>query len=102
MERVQNKKKKKVFLKEQLLSEGVATVTSQALTLYRNSQTPLFLCAEKMKLATLVGPLHWGLLHLCIAGLCIQLVSSGNQSSRGQTGGCQTPPDQPRSPKNSL
>ncbi|KAK2851704.1 hypothetical protein Q5P01_007980 [Channa striata] len=36
-----------------------------------------------MKLSTLAGPLHWGLLLLC---LCSQLVSTGNQSSRGQTG----------------
>lgn len=46
MEQVQNKKKK-VFLKEQLLSEGVATVTSQALTLYRNIQTPFISLCRK-------------------------------------------------------
>ncbi|KAK2897369.1 hypothetical protein Q8A73_013749 [Channa argus] len=39
-----------------------------------------------MKLNTLAGPLHWGLLLLC---LCSHLVSTGNQSSRGQTGKCQ-------------
>ncbi|XP_031700150.1 chemokine-like protein TAFA-2 isoform X1 [Anarrhichthys ocellatus] len=42
-----------------------------------------------MKLNILAGPLHWGLLLLCIVGLCSQLVSTGNQSSRGQTGSLQ-------------
>ncbi|KAM7411497.1 hypothetical protein PAMA_021472 [Pampus argenteus] len=30
--------------------------------------------------------LHWGLLLLCIVSFCSQLVSTGNQSSRGHTG----------------
>ncbi|KAM9351012.1 chemokine-like protein TAFA-2 [Symphorus nematophorus] len=39
-----------------------------------------------MKLNILARPLHWGLLLLCIVGFFSQLVSTGNQSSRGQTG----------------
>uniref|UniRef100_G3NGU1 TAFA chemokine like family member 3 n=1 Tax=Gasterosteus aculeatus aculeatus TaxID=481459 RepID=G3NGU1_GASAC len=42
-----------------------------------------------MKLHMSAGPLHWGLLLLCIVGWCSQLVSTGNQSSRGQTGSSQ-------------
>ncbi|XP_018529965.1 chemokine-like protein TAFA-4 [Lates calcarifer] len=42
-----------------------------------------------MKLNILAWPLHWGLLLLCILSLCSQLVSTGNQSSRGQTGSSQ-------------
>ncbi|TNN73520.1 Protein FAM19A4 [Liparis tanakae] len=42
-----------------------------------------------MKLNILAGPLHWGLLLLSIVGLCSQLVSTGNQSSRGQAGSSQ-------------
>lgn len=49
-----------------------------------------YFCAGKMKLNTSARPLHWGLLLLYIAGFCSQQVSTGNQSSRGQTGGCQT------------
>ncbi|KAM8864670.1 chemokine-like protein TAFA-4 isoform 3-T3 [Spinachia spinachia] len=35
------------------------------------------------------SPFHWGLLLLCAAALCSQLVSTGNRSSRGQTGSSQ-------------
>uniref|UniRef100_H3D4T9 TAFA chemokine like family member 4b n=2 Tax=Tetraodon nigroviridis TaxID=99883 RepID=H3D4T9_TETNG len=31
-------------------------------------------------------PFHWSLLLLCVAGVCSQLVATGNQSSRGQMG----------------
>ncbi|TNM86809.1 hypothetical protein fugu_007039 [Takifugu bimaculatus] len=33
-----------------------------------------------------VRPSHWGLLLLCTAAFCSQLVATGNQSSRGQRG----------------
>lgn len=63
----------------------------------------LFLfCAGKMKLNILARPLHLGLLFLCMVGFCSQLVSTGNQSSRGQTGRCQTQPDHSRSLRDSL
>ncbi|XP_073325806.1 chemokine-like protein TAFA-4 [Pagrus major] len=39
-----------------------------------------------MKLNILARPIHWGFLLLCIVGFCSQQVSTGNQSSRGQTG----------------
>ncbi|XP_062283112.1 chemokine-like protein TAFA-2 [Scomber scombrus] len=42
-----------------------------------------------MKLNMLAQPLHWGLLLLCIVSLCSPLVSTGNRSSRGQTGSSQ-------------
>ncbi|XP_070824789.1 chemokine-like protein TAFA-2 [Chaetodon trifascialis] len=44
------------------------------------------LSTGRMKLNILARPLHWSLLLLCIVGLCSQPVSTGNQSSRGQTG----------------
>lgn len=53
----------------------------------------LFFSTGKMKLNMLARPLHWGLLLLCIVSLCSPLVSTGNRSSRGQTGRCQTQPD---------
>lgn len=56
-----------------------------------------FFCAGKM-----ARPLHWGLLLLCIACFCSQLVATGNQSSRGQTGRSQTQPDQSQSLRDSL
>ncbi|KAK1898292.1 Chemokine-like protein TAFA-4, partial [Dissostichus eleginoides] len=43
----------------------------------------------EMKLNILPRPLHWSLLLLCVVSLCSQLVSTGNQSSRGQTGSSQ-------------
>lgn len=48
--------------------------------------------AGEMKLNILARPIHWGFLLLCIVGFCSQPVSSGNQSSRGQTGRSQTRP----------
>lgn len=92
--------KTQVFSKKQFQSEGVFAVSSQMFTLSRDMPSLFFPlpAAGKMKLLSQAGLFHRGLLRLCIAALCIQLVSSGNQSSRGQTGGCQTPPDQPRSP----
>lgn len=54
--------------------------------------------AGKMRLNILARPLHLGLLALCIAVLCSEPVSAGNQSSRGQTGECQTQPDRLQPP----
>uniref|UniRef100_A0A3B4VCS5 TAFA chemokine like family member 3 n=2 Tax=Seriola TaxID=8160 RepID=A0A3B4VCS5_SERDU len=53
------------------------------------TRAELFFCAGKMELNTSARPLHWGLLIFCIVSLCSQLVSTGNQSSRGQTGSSQ-------------
>lgn len=47
-----------------------------------------FSCAGNMEGNTLARPLHWGLLIFCAVSLCSQIVSTGNQSSRGQTGRC--------------
>lgn len=49
-----------------------------------------------------VPPSHWGLLLLCIAAFCSQLVATGNQSSGGPSGRCQTHPDQLNSLRGSL
>ncbi|XP_074536765.1 chemokine-like protein TAFA-4 isoform X2 [Halichoeres trimaculatus] len=39
-----------------------------------------------MKMVILAGPFLWGLLLLCVVGVCSQITSTGNQSTRGQTG----------------
>lgn len=57
---------------------------------------------KDMNVIRSVRPSHWGLLLLCTAAFCSQLVATGNQSSRGQRGRCQTQADQPNSPRGSL
>lgn len=60
-------------------------------------------CADRnMHVILSAGPVRWSLLLLCVAGFCSQLVATGNQSSRGQMGRCQTQPDQCQSPRGSL
>uniref|UniRef100_A0A674N369 Chemokine-like protein TAFA-4 n=1 Tax=Takifugu rubripes TaxID=31033 RepID=A0A674N369_TAKRU len=41
---------------------------------------------KNMNVIRSVRPSHWGLLLLCTAAFCSQLVATGNQSSRGQRG----------------
>uniref|UniRef100_A0A8C6WYW0 TAFA chemokine like family member 3 n=1 Tax=Neogobius melanostomus TaxID=47308 RepID=A0A8C6WYW0_9GOBI len=50
-----------------------------------------FVCvsAGDIKSNIMVWPLHCVLLLLCVVTLCIQMVDSGNQSSRGETGSSQ-------------
>lgn len=57
---------------------------------------------KNMNVIRCVRPSHWGLLLLCTAAFCSQLVATGNQSSRGQRGRCQTQPDHLNSLRGSL
>lgn len=54
----------------------------------------LYSSADRNMIVMSVPTSHWGLLLLCIAAFCSQLVATGNQSSGGPSGRCQTHPDQ--------